>query len=224
MLADYQAHLQTFPPSSRRPRVECDLARFALRAGEQLYQENAGVVPGEEQMARAKYGGASRYFETVRALEQRAEQAQWAGIEAADGAWLRLACVVIRYFEQDYAGLSAAAEAELAQLAPGTVAWMRAKMYSGIGLYRQSPAQRDRAASAFEEVLGMGFRNEHEHDVVVLESVGWRMQLALLTGDYAKVRALFDWVKQGACVPLARDGFLRERREYAALVGWTETK
>lgn len=46
------------------------------------------------------------------------------------------------------------------------------------------------------------------------------MQLALLAGGHAKVRALFDWVKQGPCEPRAKAKFLKERRDYAVLVAW----
>jgi hypothetical protein len=224
MLADYQAELQTFPASDRRPRVEYDLARLALPIGEQLCNENAGAVPAEAQIAEAKHAAASRYFEAVRAAQRHAAQAQWAGIQSGERAWLRQVSFATYYYEHDYAGMSAAAEAEMAQSAPGAVEWMRAKVFSGIALYRQAPAQPDAAATALEEVLAFGFRNQREHDLMILEAVVWRMQLALLADDHAKVRTLFDWVNQGPCEAPIKAAFLQDRQGFAVLAGWAAEK
>jgi hypothetical protein len=224
MLAEYQAELQTFPASSRRLRIEYDLARFALPVGEQLCAENAGAVPAEAQIAEAKHAAGSRYFEAVRTVQRHAAQAQWAGIEARERAWLRQVSFATYHYEHDYAGMSAAAEAEMAQSAPGAVDWLRAKVFSGIALYRQTPPQPDAAATALEDVLAFGFRDQREHDLMILEAVVWRMQLALIADDRAKVRTLFNWVKQSPCEAAIKAGFLLDRQEFAVLAGWTEPK
>jgi hypothetical protein len=112
----------------------------------------------------------------------------------------------------------------MAQSAPGAVEWMRAKVFSGIALYRQTPAQPDAAATALEEVLAFGFRNQREHDLMILEAVVWRMQLALLAGDHAKVRTLFDWVNQGPCEAPIKAAFLQDRQGFAVLAGWVAEK
>lgn len=220
MLAEFQAELQTFPASVRRLRVEYDLARLAFSAGERLCQENAGALPSEVQTVAAKRAGASRYFETVRGLERRAIVDERAGVDRADRARLRQVWYATYHYEHDYDRLKAVAEAELAQATPGELDWLRAKLFSGIALYRQIPPHRDAGIAAFEELLAIGFRNEHEHDVMILDAVGWRMQLALMAGDQAKVRQLFQWVKEGPCEAKGKANFLRDRKDYAALVAW----
>jgi hypothetical protein len=220
MLADFQAELQTFPASSQRLRVEYDLARYAFRVGEQLCQENAGALPSEAQIVEAKRAGASRYFELVRELEGRATVDERAGVDSEERGWLRQVWYATYHYEQDYAGMKAAAEAELAHATPGELDWLRAKVFRGIALYRGSPPQRDAAIAAFEEVLAYGFQNEHEHDVMILDAVDWRMQLALMAGDQAKVRELFEWVNKSECWTRGKTKFLEDRGEYAALVGW----
>jgi len=220
MLADFQAELQTFPASPRRLRVEYDLARLAFRAGERLCQENAGALPSEAEMVAAKRAGASRYFEPVRALARRVVVDEAAGVGPAELAWVRQMWFAAYYYEQDYAGLRAAAEAEAKHSKPGDLDWLRAKVFSGIALYRQTPPQRDAAVAAFEEVLAQGFQSENEHDVMILDAGGWRMQLALMAGDQARVRQLFDWVKQSQCEAKAKAKFFQDRRDHAALVAW----
>jgi hypothetical protein len=87
-------------------------------------------------------------------------------------------------------------------------------------LYRQTLPQRAAAAAAFEEVLAYGFRNENDYDVMVTDAAGWRMQLAMMAGDQAKVRELFDWMKQSQCEAKAKAKFMKDRQEYAVLVAW----
>ena len=70
LLADFQAELKTFPASARRLRVEYDLARYAFRTGERLWEENAGALPNEAHIVAAKRTGASHYFNVVRELER----------------------------------------------------------------------------------------------------------------------------------------------------------
>jgi hypothetical protein len=224
LLAAFEAELQTFPASPRRPRVEYDLARLAFRAGERLWQENAGALPSEAQTVEAKRVGASRYFAPVCALAERFVVNEAAGVGPAERAWVRQMWFATFYYAQDYAGLKAAAGTELAQTKPGELDWLRAKVFSGIALYRQTPSQRDAAAAAFEEALAYGFRNENEYDVMITDAVNWRMQLAMMADDKVKVRELFDWVKRSQCEAKAKAKFFQDRRDYAALVAWAGTK
>ena len=223
MLANFEAELQTFPASLRRSRVEYDLARLAFRAGERLWQENAGALPNEAEIAAAKRAGVSRYFARVRGLVSRFVLDEAAGVGPPERAWVRQMWFASFHYEQDYVGLKAAAVAELTNSVPGELDWLRAKVFSGIALYRQTSPERDAAAKAFEEVLAYGFRNENEYDVMVADAAGWRMQLALMAGDQAKVRELLDWVQQSRCEAKAKAKFMKDRQDFAALVGWVGT-
>jgi len=226
MLAEFEADLQTYSPSPRRPRVEYDLARLAFRAGERFWQDNAGALPSEADAVAAKCAGTKRYFETVRKLAGHFVVNEAAGVGEAERGWVRQMWFASFHYDQDYDGLKAAAEAELAQTKAGELDWLRAKVFSGIALYRQSAPQRDSAAAAkaFEEVLAYGFLGENEHDVMIADAVGWRMQLAMIAGDQVKVRRLLDWVKQSQCEAKAKAKFFQDRRDYAVLVEWAGAK
>jgi len=144
-----------------------------------------------------------------------------AGIRPNDVGWLRVALFTSYYSEQDYAGLSAAAAAQLTNSVPGELAWLAAKVFHGLALSRQTPPQPGAAVAAREEVMAYGCQNQADHDAMILAAARWRVHLALTTGDKAKVLEMIRWVEQGNGEVEVKTHFLRD---HAAVAAWLVRK
>ncbi|MCK7487296.1 MAG: hypothetical protein MZU97_18655 [Bacillus subtilis] len=68
--------------------------------------------------------------------------------------------------------------------------------------------------------MAVGFKNQAanraEHDETILAATRCRIGLALQTQDYARVRALIQWVEQSHCAPKEKEKF---QKVYSPLAG-----
>lgn len=205
MMADF---VKDFPESQGRKRVEFDMASISFPRGEQLCKEaDLAEKAGDSQAAARKRELASRYFETLRTVQSRADVDKASGIEPSDIFDLRADLLYSYYLEKNDTVLASLTVSIINASEPGDLNWMVAKVYEGIRLASQTPPA-DAATKTFDEVLAFGFRNKPDHDYYALLAVRWRSYLALRSGDRETVRGLYQRVEEAACAKNLKKSFL----------------
>lgn len=192
--------LTQFPASKQRQRVEFDMANISFPRGKELYMEaEEAEYFGDARAAAAKRNQAGRYFETVRSVQSEARADKSLGIEASDLLDLRADMLYSYYLEKNYSRLAQLSAALVSESTPGDLKWIQGKVYAGIALRMLSPEKTKEAATIFDEVLALGFKNRPDHDHQLDIAARWRIKaesdflraLGLTAESMTKAREIF---------------------------------
>lgn len=205
-----------FPESKSRKRVEFDMANISFPSGKQMRMEAEALEQaGDANGAAARRQLAGKYFELQRNLEnQKADGA--AGVDATDVFDLRGDLLYGYFLEKNFDQLSKLTASQLAEAKRGDALWVMAKVYDGIALQSQSPANTKAATAIFDDVLALEFTNKPERDYYLILAARWRSNIANAAGDKARAQEIVQWVQAGKCAKELKNGFLSEYGTAAA--------
>ena len=199
-----------FPESKSRKRVEFDMANISFPSGKQMRLEAEALEQaGDANGAEARRELASKYFELQRNLKnQKADST--AGVDATDVFDLRGDLLYGYFLEKNFDQLSNLTATLLAEAKPGDALWAMAKVYQGIALQSQSPANAKEAAAVFDEVLALEFTNKPERDYYLILAARWRANIAVAADDKARAEAIVKWVQDAKCAKELKVSFLSD--------------
>jgi hypothetical protein len=207
LMADF---LKEFPESSRRQRVELDMASIGFPKGKQLCVEaDALEQAGDQAAATTKRNLARNYFEFQRTVQSNMQTNQTLGIEASDVYDLREDVLYGYYLEKDYATLAKLTASGLAESKSGELNWLLAKFFDGMILLNQSSPDPGAAAKTFDEIIAFGFTGKPDHDHLVLAAVKWRIHIAQESRDWSQAEQLTAWVQKTDCAKVLKASFLK---------------
>ncbi len=197
--------LAQFPESKSRTRVEFEMANVALFEGERLMTEARQAGHGDT--AAAIRVAAGPYLELAQGLFPRVVEDKAAGIGATELREARVRILRVFYAQGNWANLSERA-AELLAESPDEKEWLVIKLYAAAGLARERKLPE--AASAFEEVLAIGFRNTPSYDGLLISAARWRIRVAQQTGDGDTIRRVVELVQNSGCYGSIKRTFLEK--------------
>jgi hypothetical protein len=196
-LAEFQ---KEFPSPINQMRVNKTAAELNFRKGRVLsLQAEAAEKAGDKQTAATNRSLASQYFGAQRLAQQIVTVNETAGITADQVLETREDFLYSFYLEKDYEHLSSLLSSMITESKPGDLNWILAKLYTGIYLASQEPAQNDAAGKAFDEVLASGFKEEHHNDRLLTEAAKWRFHLYIQSSNYSQARELVRSVVNSQC-------------------------
>ncbi len=197
--------LAQFPESRSRVKVEFEMANVALLEGERLVSK-ARLTP-DAKTAAVPRAAAVTYLELAQGLFPRVVEDKEAGIGATELREARVRMLRVFYAQDDWASLSERA-AQLLADAPEEKEWLVIKLYAAAGLARERKLTE--AASAFDEVLAIGFRGTPSYDGLLISAARWRIRVARQSGDDAAARRVVEQVRNADCYGSIKRTFLEK--------------
>jgi hypothetical protein len=196
-LASFQ---RQFPNPINVARGSKTAAALNFRKGRQLsLQADDAELAGDLSAAAAAHSSATQYFVIQRSLQRSVTVDTNAGITEGDVLEMREDVLYSYFLEKNYAQLSSLLAATIAASTPGDLNWILAKVYLGISLASQVPPQTAAAEAALDEVLALGFNEEHHHDRLLVNAAKWRVNLLLREGNSVQADALIKSVNNSLC-------------------------